>query len=189
MSRRARLQGTRHNAGSMLLEAIVKASGSFSEYRSCDGANVAEGKLNGEPVLAVLPSSFMNLNGRCTGALARRYGMDASQIVVLHDDLDLAVGRYKIKRGGSSGGHKGILSCEACLRSNEFWRIRVGIGRPADNELYSYTRRRTEHGPDYKLATQQLRYSRCIRPRPSVPTHIKHRNQGPGHSHSQLSRS
>ena len=124
--------GTRHNAGAMLLNSIVEAAGSFSPYESCDGASVAEGTLGGTEILACLPNSFMNLSGRCVRNLARRHNLTASQVVVMHDDLDLAVGRYKIKRGGSSGGHRGVESCSQCLGSADFARVRIGIGRPAD---------------------------------------------------------
>ena len=124
---------TRHNAGSRLVQQIVKAVGTFGEYRSCDGARVADGTLDDQAVLAVLPSSFMNVNGRCVGHLVRRHRLTPSQVVVLHDDLDLSIGRYKIKRGGSSGGHRGLDSCVSHIGA-DFWRVRIGIGRPASKD-------------------------------------------------------
>ena len=128
-----RCENTRHNAGQMLLTQLVEAAGAqFGEFYSCDGARVAEGKLGGQDVLACMPNSFMNLSGRCVGRLSRRYTLGPSQVVVFHDDLDLAVGRCKIKQGGSSGGHRGVDSCAASLQSHDFWRVRIGIGRPAD---------------------------------------------------------
>ena len=126
-------EDTRHNAGSLLVQQIVKAVGTFGEYRSCDGARVADGTLDEQAVLAVLPSSFMNLNGRCVGNLVRRHGLTPSQVVVVHDDLDLSIGRYKIKRGGSSGGHRGLDSCVSHIGA-DFWRVRIGIGRPASKD-------------------------------------------------------
>lgn len=125
-------ENTRHNAGAMLLNSIVGAAGTFSGFETCDGARVAEGSLGGQQILACLPNSFMNLSGRCVQNLARRHNLSVSQIVILHDDLDLAVGRFKIKRGGSSGGHRGVESCAQCLGSADFARVRIGIGRPAD---------------------------------------------------------
>ena len=116
----------------MLIHRIVREAGGFGPFRSLDGARVAHGTLGGQSVLAVLPSSFMNLSGRCVGSLARRYGLTSPSVCVLHDDLDLAIGRNKVKRGGSSGGHRGIDSCAACLGDANFWRLRIGIGRPPD---------------------------------------------------------
>ena len=75
----------------------------------------------------------MNLSGRSVGQLARAHGLPPSRVLVLHDDLDLAVGRVKVKAGGSSGGHNGVNSIEAALSSKDFWRIRIGIGRPASS--------------------------------------------------------
>ena len=112
----------------------MAAAGTFTELRSSDGAKIAEGTLaaGATNVLMCLPNSFMNLNGRCVGKILRRHGLTPSQVLVMHDDLDLAPGRIKIKKGGSSGGHKGIDSCAACLGSADFWRLRIGIGRPPD---------------------------------------------------------
>ena len=126
--------GTRHNAGEICVERLMAAAGTFTELRSSDGAKIAEGTLaaGATNVLMCLPNSFMNLNGRCVAKIVRRHGLTPSQVLVMHDDLDLAPGRIKIKKGGSSGGHKGIDSCAACLGSADFWRLRIGIGRPPD---------------------------------------------------------
>jgi len=81
----------------------------------------------------------MNLSGRAAAALARRHSLPLSRILVVHDDLDLAVGRVKLKCGGSGGGHRGVSSCEYNLGGSEFWRLRVGIGRPANQaDVASY---------------------------------------------------
>jgi hypothetical protein len=76
----------------------------------------------------------MNLSGKGVAKLATRNDCSPARVVIVHDDLDLQCGRLKIKQGGSSGGHKGIDSCTACLRSADFHRLRIGIGRPARKE-------------------------------------------------------
>jgi len=73
----------------------------------------------------------MNLSGRCIARLASRYDLAPAQVLIVHDDLDLAVGRVKLKQGGSDGGHNGLRSTTSALRSDGYWRLRVGIGRPA----------------------------------------------------------
>ena len=125
----ASFDGTRHNVGRALLERLTKAQ-HFGEWRSCDGALVADGTLGGHAVLAVQPNSFMNLSGRCVKKLVSRHGLDARECLVLHDDLDLPAGRVKVKFGGSSGGQKGVESVANSLQSVDFGRLRIGIGRP-----------------------------------------------------------
>ena len=129
----ARYARTRHNAGQMLVHRIVAEHG-FGSWKPCNGARVAFGSMGGRNVLAVLPSTHMNNNGHGLAELACNHGCDPSRILVAHDDLDLPCGRLKIKQGGSSGGHKGLDSCGQCLRSVDFWRLRIGIGRPACKE-------------------------------------------------------
>ena len=133
----AAYEGTRHNAGAMALDALVEESASFASWRPSDGADVSLGALGGVPVLAAKPNSFMNLSGRSVQALAARHGLAAANVLVLHDDLDLAPGRLKLKSGGSSGGHRGIESITSKLATPTFWRLRVGIGRPPSREEVS----------------------------------------------------
>jgi len=137
----ARYESTRHNAGAMALETIVGRN-AFDEWSNDEGADAARGTLDGISVLAMRPGSFMNLSGRSVAAAAKRHGLSAAQVVVLHDDLDLAPGRVKIKKGGSSGGHRGLESCTERLGGADYWRVRIGIGRPAEKRDV----------PDYVLA-------------------------------------
>jgi len=119
------------------VEQVVAANdfGAWVKGSNADGGDrVAFGTLGGRRVLAVLPSAFMNLSGRGVAKLAAKHGVDPSRLLVAHDDLDLACGRLKIKQGGSSGGHKGLDSCSTCLRSTDYWRLRIGIGRPVRKE-------------------------------------------------------
>lgn len=123
---------TRHNAGTMLVERLAASTDSWS---TMDGANVAQVLLGDTMCVCAAPLSFMNLSGRPVAALAKRYELPASSILVLHDDLDLAAGRIKMKQGGSTGGHNGLSSIAQHLRSPDFHRLRIGIGRPADRSM------------------------------------------------------
>ena len=134
-----RYERTRHNVGAMLLESILAGRPAFSNWRRSDGAWVAAGALGAAAVVVAQPMTPMNLSGRAAAALARRHALPLSRILVVHDDLDLAVGRVKLKCGGSGGGHRGVSSCEYNLGGSEFWRLRVGIGRPANQaDVASY---------------------------------------------------
>ena len=134
-----RYERTRHNVGAMLLESILAGRPAFSSWRRSDGAWVAAGTLGAAAVVVAQPMTPMNLSGRAAAALARRHALPLSRILVVHDDLDLAVGRVKLKCGGSGGGHRGVSSCEYNLGGSEFWRLRVGIGRPANQaDVASY---------------------------------------------------
>lgn len=84
-------------------------------------------------VLLVKPQSYMNRSGYCVRALADYFDVDMSRLIVVHDDLDLAPGRVKVVSGGGAGGHNGIRSIIAALGSDQFARVKIGIGRPADH--------------------------------------------------------
>lgn len=130
-----RYHRTRHNLGWQALERIVDAcalhaAGYRFEGRFGDG-RVTTGR-GGHRVWWLMPETYMNLSGRSVGAAARFFKLQPEQIVVLHDDLDLEVGRIKIKRGGGNGGHNGLNSIQQVLGSANFTRVRLGIGRPPD---------------------------------------------------------
>ena len=130
-----RYAGTRHNVGQMFVEQLVALhSDKFGPWKPAEGARVAWGTLGGRCVVACVPTQPMNLSGKGVAKLATRNDCSPARVVIVHDDLDLQCGRLKIKQGGSSGGHKGIDSCTACLRSADFHRLRIGIGRPARKE-------------------------------------------------------
>jgi PTH1 family peptidyl-tRNA hydrolase len=81
-------------------------------------------------VLAAIPDTFMNESGVALGALVRRHSLDPSRIVIVHDELDLPVGVVRVKSGGGTAGHNGLRSIEAHLRTLDFLRVRIGIGKP-----------------------------------------------------------
>jgi PTH1 family peptidyl-tRNA hydrolase len=124
-----RYQGTRHNAGWHLTEAVVAHYRLQARGRRFRG-QFGEGVVEGEKLLWLLPETFMNLSGQAVAELVRFYKCEPSQVIVIHDDLDLAPGRVKIKQGGGHAGHNGLRSIQGSLGSADFIRVRVGIGRP-----------------------------------------------------------
>jgi PTH1 family peptidyl-tRNA hydrolase len=95
---------------------------------------LAEGTVGGERVLALKPMTFMNLSGDSVAACARFYKIDPGEIAVIHDELDLAPGKLRVKRGGGSAGHNGLRSIDAAI-GTDYWRVRLGIGHPGVKEL------------------------------------------------------
>ena len=124
--------GTRHNIGFMGLDSLRKKLVPQSSFKYENGyqAEIAEGKLAGVEVCLVKPQTFMNLSGRTVRALLANlssFSIDPQKIIVVHDDLDLSLGRIKLKNGGGSGGHNGIKSLIEELGRADFLRLRLGI--------------------------------------------------------------
>lgn len=94
-------------------------------------SQVAEGRIGGANVLLMKPQTYMNLSGEAVGRARRALGLDPQQFIVVYDDLDLPVGRVRVREGGSSGGHHGVESIIEAVGSKSFSRVRIGIGRPA----------------------------------------------------------
>ena len=120
----------RHNIGYMAVEAIASAHG-FGPWRDKFQGLVSEGRLANEKVLLLKPETFMNLSGDSVGAALRYYKLDPGDLVVLHDELDLAPGKVRVKEGGGHAGHNGLRSIDAHI-GPEFTRVRIGIGHPGD---------------------------------------------------------
>lgn len=97
------------------------------------GAEVGEGRMSGEPVLLAKPQKYMNLSGEVVSPLAGYYKCSLTDLIVIHDDMDLDLGRIKFSLGSGDGGHNGIRSIIGSLGSAEFVRVRVGIGRPEES--------------------------------------------------------
>lgn len=128
----------RHNIGFMVVEAIAARHG-FGPWRARAkfSAELAEGALEGDPVLLVKPVTFMNESGQAVGALMHFHKLEPAQVYVFHDELDLAPGKLRVKLGGGTAGHNGLRSIEAHV-GDAFWRVRLGIGHPGDRDLVSH---------------------------------------------------
>jgi PTH1 family peptidyl-tRNA hydrolase len=121
--------GNRHNVGFMVLDELARrVGGRFTSHKA--GADLLEARLAGRRVIMARPRSFMNVSGPAVAGTARYFKIPATDVVVIHDDLDLDYGVIKLKRGGGEGGHNGLRSISACLGSKDYLRIRFGIGRP-----------------------------------------------------------
>jgi PTH1 family peptidyl-tRNA hydrolase len=97
-------------------------------------ARIGTGEAAGKEIVLARPQTYMNLSGESVQRLVRKFDIDLADLIVIHDDLDLPTGKIRIRRGGGSGGHKGINSIIEHLGSRDFIRIRVGIGRPVASE-------------------------------------------------------
>jgi PTH1 family peptidyl-tRNA hydrolase len=126
----------RHNVGFMAVDAIA-ASHSFPAWRKRFSGVAAEGKLGGETVLLLKPQTYMNESGRSVGEAIRFYKLDLADVIVFHDELDLAPGKIRVKRGGGVAGHNGLRSLTAHV-GNDYWRVRIGIGHPGHRDLVTH---------------------------------------------------
>jgi PTH1 family peptidyl-tRNA hydrolase len=120
---------SRHNVGFWCLNRLARRHGiAFSSRGRL--ATVGEGRLTGRPVILAKPRTFVNLSGRAVSHLLQRYHLSPQQLLVVYDDLDLPLGRVRVRAGGSHGGHRGMRSIIEAIGSQDFPRIRIGIGRP-----------------------------------------------------------
>jgi peptidyl-tRNA hydrolase, PTH1 family len=125
--------GNRHNIGFVAVQALAKRHDIAPWRRRFQGVAV-EGELGGEDVLLLLPATYMNESGRAVGEAAHFYKLGLSDIVVFHDELDLAPGKLRVKTGGGNAGHNGLRSITAHV-GNDYRRVRIGIGHPGDKAM------------------------------------------------------
>jgi peptidyl-tRNA hydrolase, PTH1 family len=123
----------RHNIGFMAIEAVARRHG-FSPWRRRFKGEVAEGAVAGAKVLALKPMGYMNLSGDSVQPAAGFHKIPPDDVTVFYDELDLAPGRVRVKRGGGAAGHNGIRDIQRALGTPEFWRVRLGIGHPGQKE-------------------------------------------------------
>ena len=125
-------ENNRHNIGFMAVDAIVRRH-SFQQDRARFQALCAEGTIAGRKTLAMKPTTFMNESGRAVGEAVRFFKLEPEQVVVIHDEIDLALGKVRAKRGGGHAGHNGLRSITQHIGA-DFWRVRIGIGHPGEKE-------------------------------------------------------
>jgi PTH1 family peptidyl-tRNA hydrolase len=119
----------RHNIGYMCLNHFAREH-KIRFDRKQGLARTGKGEINGEEVVLARPQTFMNNSGEAVSRLVKKYKIDLADLIVIHDDLDLSIGKIRLRRGRGSGGHKGIESIIAHLGQGNFYRVRVGISRP-----------------------------------------------------------
>jgi PTH1 family peptidyl-tRNA hydrolase len=120
--------GHRHNVGWMVVDELARRHA--VSWKGKFSGRLAELRLDGHRVGLLKPETFMNESGRSVGAAARFYKLEPDAILVVHDEIDLEPGRLQARRGGGLAGHNGLRSVAAHLRSPDFLRLRVGVGRP-----------------------------------------------------------
>jgi PTH1 family peptidyl-tRNA hydrolase len=120
--------GHRHNVGWMVVEELARRHG--ASWKGKFSGQLAELRLDGHRVGLLQPETFMNESGRSVGAAARFFKLEPDAILVVHDEIDLEPGRLQARKGGGLAGHNGLRSIAAHLRSQDFLRLRVGVGRP-----------------------------------------------------------
>jgi peptidyl-tRNA hydrolase, PTH1 family len=122
---------TRHNAGFWLVDNLARGlSGCFLQRESRFNALAAKASIAGKEVWLLEPQTYMNRSGQSVGGLARFFKINPDEVLVVHDELDLPPGAAKLKKGGSSGGHNGLKDITAALGTQDYWRLRLGIGHP-----------------------------------------------------------
>ncbi len=129
----ARYARTRHNVGFVAINALRRRY-QFAPARAKFQGELAEGEIAGARVHVLKPQTYMNASGEAVGAVARFYKIAPDEIAVIHDEIDLAPGKLRVKRGGGTAGHNGLRSIEAAIGA-DFWRVRIGVGHPGIKEL------------------------------------------------------
>ncbi len=138
----ARYEGTRHNVGCMVADQLLAKSEVPSTFRSRFDGLLARVRLEGSDALLLEPQTYMNRSGQSVVQAARYFRVQPEDMLVIHDEVDLPFGTVRVKRGGGSGGHRGLESCFDELESRDFDRVRVGIGgSELDEELTDYVLR------------------------------------------------
>ncbi|HPW83455.1 MAG TPA: aminoacyl-tRNA hydrolase [Rhodoferax sp.] len=123
-------EATRHNAGFWWIDALARQlKVSMAMDRSYYGL-VARTVINGQTVWLLEPQTFMNLSGKSVAALARFFKIAPQEMLVVHDELDIAPGEAKLKLGGSHAGHNGLRDIHAQMGTDDYWRLRIGVGHP-----------------------------------------------------------
>ena len=121
---------TRHNIGFVVADILADRIGSGFKVHKRSGAEVATGRIAGRSVVLAKPRVYMNESGRQVGPLAKFYSVAPADLIIVHDELDIDFGRIRLKFGGGVAGHNGLRSVSSALGTNDFQRVRIGVGRP-----------------------------------------------------------
>lgn len=152
----AKYEKTRHNAGFWWVDQIATRERAAFRRESRFQGSVAKASLPGGDLWLLKPETFMNLSGQAVAALANYYKIEPQDILIAHDELDLPAGTARLKFGGGVSGHNGLKSIAASLGTQQFWRLRIGIGHPRDNEMTE------QQVVDYVLHAPRVEEQRAI---------------------------
>jgi len=133
----SKYEKTRHNTGFILIDLIQEKSADFSNWKE-DKKNqslVSTVNIDGKKIILAKPQTFMNKSGEAVQKLISYYNIDLEDVLVIHDDIDILLGEYKLQREKSSAGHRGVEDIIEKLNSNDFWRLRIGVARPERKKM------------------------------------------------------
>lgn len=150
---------TRHNVGFKVVDAMTRKFGIKVEREAYKGL-VGTGEIAGQSVAVVKPLTYMNLSGECLKPMMDHYGLDPAHVLVIYDDISLEPGNMRIRKKGSAGGHNGIKSIIACLESQDFPRIKVGVGVPGEEGLIAHVLGEFE-GEDVETMKESFERAAC----------------------------
>jgi PTH1 family peptidyl-tRNA hydrolase len=122
---------TRHNVGYLVLDVLAGRIGASLKVHASKRADVLEGRLANERAVLGRSRSFMNESGGAVSTLAKYYDVEADRLIVVHDEIDIGLGQLRIKFGGGDNGHTGLKSIRRSLNTGDFYRVRIGVGRPS----------------------------------------------------------
>ena len=135
----SKYEGTRHNVGFWFVDHLARSKGCPLHHDNKFHGELGKTSIDGQDIWLIKPMTFMNRSGQAVSALANYYKIPVENILVIHDELDLQAGTLRLKKGGGHGGHNGLRDMIAHFSSNEFMRLRIGIGHPGvSNEVSNY---------------------------------------------------
>lgn len=147
-------EATRHNAGFWWIDALARELKTGLILDKGYHGLVARATVHGNTVWLLQPQTFMNLSGKSVGALAKFFKITPKEILVAHDELDIAPGQVKLKFGGSHAGHNGLRDIHAQLGSGDYWRLRLGVGHPGNkDEVVNWVLKKPSQ--DHRIAIEQ----------------------------------
>ena len=156
-----RYDETRHNTGFMVVDQLARDYhlGAFTHLKQ--EAVAVSGVINGEKVMLVKPTTFINDSGRAVGPLVDYYDIDLDDLVIVNDDLDMPVGKVRLKTHGASGGHNGLKSIISALGTKNFNRVKVGIDHPQHGTVVSHVLGKfsKEERPKFDQAVEQAEHA------------------------------
>jgi PTH1 family peptidyl-tRNA hydrolase len=158
---------TRHNAGFWLVDNLANDVGARLQRETKYNALMAKASIAGQEVYLLEPQTYMNRSGQSVGGLCRFFKITPDQVLVVHDELDLMPGTARLKKGGSSGGHNGLKDISAALGTQDYWRLRLGIGHPRTLNLQQQVADFVLHRPrreDQELIEQSIDKSLLVMP-------------------------
>ncbi|GJI92897.1 aminoacyl-tRNA hydrolase [Duganella hordei] len=158
---------TRHNAGFWLVDNLANDVGARLQRETKYNALMARASVAGQEVYLLEPQTYMNRSGQSVGALCRFFKIAPDEVLVVHDELDLMPGTVRLKKGGSSGGHNGLKDITAALGTQDYWRLRLGIGHPRTLSLQQQVADFVLHRPrreDQELIEQAIAKSLLVMP-------------------------